>query len=302
MGGMSISKMNAGSVEPAIPENRGEFSEGLEASAGMILRDPERRARAVRDRRTGARWTMAEARVHETHTNMVWACGLAHNAETRRATQKVEGQNAQRRFQAGGHGHGHQLYFLPAKTIRGLPTQDDRSTRRARPPSPARRCGTRRINERGKWIPSVHIRIQRGQSRRRERVRAKLEKKRPRGEGRGAREAKPVKDKPLGEVHGRPRGMTKECDSTTRTLASLTVRLGAINSRPGAFRETTLMTVDQWAAAEATIKPGIQELYTGNMLPCCQSVPESCSKSPILSVTRCRQLVILARKFANRAG
>ncbi|KAJ7865634.1 hypothetical protein B0H14DRAFT_2734085, partial [Mycena olivaceomarginata] len=78
---------------------------------------------------------------------------------------------------------------------------------RAHPP--AWRCGTRRINERGKWIPSVHIRIQ-SQSRRRERVRAKLEKKRPRGEGgRGAREAKPVKNKPLGKVHGRPRGMTK---------------------------------------------------------------------------------------------
>jgi hypothetical protein len=45
------------------PDDRKELAEGVEASARMVLRDTEQRA--VRVKRTDARWTMAEGRVHE---------------------------------------------------------------------------------------------------------------------------------------------------------------------------------------------------------------------------------------------
>jgi hypothetical protein len=130
--------------------------------------------------------------------------------DERDRVRKAEGQNAQRRFQAGGHGHGHQLYLLPTKTIRGLPTQNDRSTRRARPPP--QRGGVEPEGSTSAGSGSrAFISVSRAKA---VGVRAKLARKGRREKGeRRAREAKPVKNKPLGEVHGRP---------TTRTLASLT--------------------------------------------------------------------------------
>ncbi|KAF8215476.1 hypothetical protein K438DRAFT_776719 [Mycena galopus ATCC 62051] len=74
----------------------------------------------------------------------------------------------------------HWLHLLAAKTIRALPTKDDRSTRRARPPSPTRRWGTRKINERGEWIPNSERLNPYAEAKPSERMRAKLEKKRPR--------------------------------------------------------------------------------------------------------------------------
>ncbi|KAJ7681313.1 hypothetical protein B0H14DRAFT_3678845 [Mycena olivaceomarginata] len=195
----------------------------------VVRREVQSGMRAVRDRRTGAQLTMAEARVHEcvheheehlqhahhpfdlpchrmfdtqdkaTHTNTMCACGRPQCGSSTSEINSGKQRGKCTAALSGGqerHGHVHRLHLLAAETIRGLPTKDDRSTRRARPPSPVRRCRTRRINERGEWIPDngVHIRMQ-SRSRRRGSAR-ETGKNKPRG---GARETKPAKNKPLGE-------------------------------------------------------------------------------------------------------
>jgi hypothetical protein len=142
-------------------------------------------------------------RGEDTHTNTVCACGLTHNTEARRARSNPESGMA--KCTAALPGGRARTHLHPAKTIRGLPTKDDRSTRRAHPPSPARRCEPEGLTSAGNGSPtmSVHIRIQ-SQSRRTESARETRKEKAAGRGGRGAREAKPVKNKPLGEVHGRP--------------------------------------------------------------------------------------------------